>query len=300
MASSLAPKVCIIVVNWNGWRDTVECVRSLQKMQYSNYSIIVVDNASSDQSVEEINHRFSDITILESEHNRGFAGGNNLAITYAMQQGVDYVWLLNNDTTVEEHALTAMVDRMQDDPDLGICGSKLIFYDKRNTLQALAGGTYNKWLGITQNIAYQQPADAAFNQQKIEEKLEYIVGASMLVTSDFIKKIGLMTEDYFLYYEEIDWAMRGKNSFKLGFAPQSIVYHKEGASTGGRQGRESTASKNADYYQLKNRLKFTSRFFPLYLPSVYLTLIYAIFNRLRRGKWKRVPMILKIMFNFKK
>ena len=122
----------------------------------------------------------------------------------------------------------------------------------------------------------------------------------MLVTSDFIKKIGLMTEDYFLYYEEIDWAMRGKNSFKLGFAPQSIVYHKEGASTGSRQGRESTASKNADYYQLKNRLKFTSRFFPLYLPTVYLTLIYAIFNRLRRGKWKRVPMILKIMFNFKK
>lgn len=300
MGLSEIPKVFIILVNWNGWRDTVECLHSLRKLLYANSSVIVVDNGSTDESVKEITSRFPGVTLIESKENKGFAGGNNVGIVYAIEHQADYVWLLNNDAVVDEYALTALVDRMEEHEGMGICGSKLVYYDQRDIIQALGGGSYNKWLGITRNIAQNKPADIKVDRNQVEERLEYIVGASMLVSNKFINEAGLLCEEYFLYYEELDWAMRAGEKFSLGFAPQSVVYHKEGSSTGGNQLHLNDKSEQSDYYQLKNRLKFTYKFFPFCLPSVYLTVIYAVFNRMKRGQWNRIPMILKLMFNFNK
>lgn len=300
MNSSVLPKVYIILVNWNGWEDTVECLHSLEKLDYSNSSVIVVDNDSTDHSVKEIKSRFTDITLIENDENKGFAGGNNVGIKYALQQNADYVWLLNNDTIVDKQALSALVAYMEEDRKIGICGSKLIYCYQRDTIQALGGGSYNKWLGITKNIGQNKSVDFTYNPKKVEERLDYVGGASMLVSRKFINEIGLLSEEYFLYYEEIDWAIRAKGKFKLGFAPQSIVYHKEGQSTGGSQLQLNDKSIQSDYYQLKNRLKFSYNFFPLSLPMVYLSLVYAMITRTRRGQWKRIPMIMKLMFTFNK
>lgn len=300
MASQEPPNVFVILVNWKGWEDTKMCLESLQDLTYPNYSIIVVDNASEDDSVNQLKALFPEVITLESAENRGFAGGNNLGIKYAMNHGADYVWLLNNDTVVHEKALSTLINRAEQDEETGMCGSTLIYYDQRDTIQALAGGTYNKWLGITKNIGQNKRADMEFDRVEVERQLEYIVGASMLVSRKCIEQVGILTEDYFLYYEEVDWAMRAQGAFKLGYAPESIIYHKEGASTGGSQLNAEAKSKISDYYQLKNRLKFTYRFFPKYLPFVYLTVVFALFNRMLRGQWNRIPMIIKLMFNFNK
>ncbi|MCW9706041.1 glycosyltransferase family 2 protein [Fodinibius salsisoli] len=300
MNISLTPRIFIILVNWNGWQDTIECLHSLDNLDYPNYSVIVVDNGSTDGSPEKISRAFPQVHLIESDQNLGFAGGNNLGIEQALNEGTDYVWLLNNDTVVDPDALSHLVQRMEKDTNIGICGSKLIYYHQRDTIQVLGGGSHNKWLATTNNFGQHQSVETSFNPQQIEENLDFVIGASMLVSRRFLNEVGWLSEDYFLYYEELDWGIRAKPQFSLGFAPESVVYHKEGASTGGNQLQRANRSEKSDYYQLKNRLKFTYKFFPLYLPCAYLSIFYALINRVRRGQWKRIPMIIKLMFTFNK
>lgn len=300
MKSSIRPKVFIILVNWNGWEDTVECLESLEKLAYPNYSVVVVDNNSSDRSVGHIRNQFSDIRLIESNTNRGYAGGNNLGVEYALAHNADYVWLLNNDTVVDQQALSALVKRMEEDSTIGICGSKLLYYHQRDTIQALAGGGYNRWFALTDNFGEKQPASTVIDREAIEAELDFIIGASMLVSRSFLEEVGLLCEDYFLYYEEIDWGIRAGSKFDLGFAPKSLVYHKEGASIEASNRNKNNKSRLSDYYLVRNRFKLTYKFYPHLLPLMYITTIWTIVNRIRRGQWGRIPMIIKLMFTFNK
>jgi len=300
MSELTEPKVHIIILNWNGKEDTIECLKSIKGLRYSNYETVVIDNASTDGSVSEIEHTFPGITLLESEINRGYAGGNNIGLRYALDHDADYVWILNNDTIVHENALGSLIEKIEADSSIGICGSRLIYYHDRETIQALGGGTYNKWLGTTAHVGANEPASIHFNEKEIERRLDYIVGASMLVSDQFLKEVGLLSEDYFLYYEELDWSLRAKGTFKLGYADSSLVYHKEGASIKGNNVKLNSKSRLSDYYQIKNRLKFTWKFYPQFLPVVYLTVFYSMLNRIKRKQWKRIPMILNICFTFNK
>src|SRR5699024_6413658 len=119
------PDVFIIVLNWNGWKDTNECIRSLEKLDYPNFHIIVVDNASTDDSVNKIQVQYPGVFILRTAENKGYAGGNNEGIRYAMANGADYIWILNNDTVVELGALWPLVEKMEKNSKIGICGSLL-------------------------------------------------------------------------------------------------------------------------------------------------------------------------------
>jgi len=125
------------------------------------------------------------------------------------------------------------------------------------------------------------------------------VGASMLVSKHFIETIGVMGQDYFLYYEDLDWSIRGKKLFKLACSLNSIVYHKEGASTGGNTKGKNTKSKISDYYSIRNRVLFTKKYFKWYLPTVYLGLIITVINRIRRKQYSRLWIILKIILTGK-
>ena len=298
MSSTPAPRVFIVLLNWNGWEDTVECIASLQKLHYENRKIIVVDNASQDDSVEKIHQRFPHIKLIENEKNAGFSAGNNIGIKYALKHNAKYVWLLNNDTVVDSRALTPLVEKMEQQPEIGICGSKLIYYDQPDTIQVLGGGSYNKWLGVPRNFGQHKPVDMDFDPQHIEENLDFIIGASMMVSRSFLEDVGLLCEDYFLYHEEIDWGLRAQKKYELGFVPDSIVYHKEGQSIGATNLDMNNKSRLSDYYGIKNRLKISYKFHPWTLPLVYLTTLYSIFNRMKRNQWDRIPMILKLFFTF--
>lgn len=288
-------KVYIIVLNYKNYKDTLMCLESLLELKYNDFSIIVIDNASNDGSSEKIMQWIQNysnnisIEFIESKFNLGYAGGNNIGIRKALQdEEMKYVWVLNNDTIVNKEALAELVMKMNSDIRIGICGSKLIYNWDRNQIQGY-GGWYNKFFGMGGTVK---------DEKKISE-IDYVIGASMFFRRKVFETTGLFSEDYFLYFEELDFSQRIKGKFKMACAINSIVFHKEGASIGSNGRKPQEKSMLSDYYLIRNRILFTKKYCPLYLPTVYIGLIYAIFNRLRRKQFNRVPMIIKLMLGIK-
>ncbi|HEX8363203.1 MAG TPA: glycosyltransferase family 2 protein [Longimicrobium sp.] len=330
-------KVCVVVVNWNGWADTLECLESLLRCEPGGFTVVVCDNGSGDGSAQRIRdwaegrlevavHPGSPLrplsfpplpkpvpyveygraeaergggpadpalVLVSTEENLGFAGGNNVGIRYALARGgFDYLWLLNNDTVVRPDALRKLVEEAERNPEAGIIGSTLLYYDRPDTVQTLGGGTYNWWLGLPRHIGADSAADGAPRGPRPE--MSYVVGASMLVRASFVREVGLLSEEYFLYFEELDWAARARGRYTLGYAPDSVVYHREGSSTGGKA--SGVKSRVADYHFYRNRVRFTRKFAPALLPAVHLSLLFPIARRAGRGQWDHVRMLAKLWF----
>lgn len=239
--------VAIVLVNWNGRRDTLECLRSLQRLDYPDFRTIVVDNASTDDTVDAVCSEFGDVEVIEAESNLGFAGGNNLGIARALETGADCIWLLNNDTTVEERSLSALVEVLESDAHAGIAGSKLYFYDQPNVIW-FAGGTISPIWGFTRHIGENEIDTGQYDQV---HDIDYATGASLLIRAETVRDIGPMDEDYFLYWEETDWCERARAAgWRVLFAPASRVWHKVGASI------PSDRSFIRSRYEGRNRVRF--------------------------------------------
>ncbi len=212
--------VSIVLLNWNRWPDTNACIDSLKRLNYGNFDIIVVDNDSSDDSLQRIAEVHPDICLLRSKSNGGFACGCNIGIHHALDAGSDYVWLLNNDTTVEPGTLTAMVNLAESDNRLGAVGSILFHMDKPEKIQAWGGGTINLWTGRSKH-------------RWRAGKVDYLTGASMLLRKKVLESVGLLDEQFFMYWEDSDLCFRIRAAgWHLGVATDSHLYHKESASSG--------------------------------------------------------------------
>jgi len=335
----MLPKVCIIVLNWNNWRDTLECLESVYRLDYADFEVIVCDNASTDESVKmmgqwaegkilagtpsqdpriraltnppvrkpvsvsvmeegetaDLSEKSSAaLTILRLRHNRGYAAGNNAGLRLALARGATLFWILNNDTVVAPAALSALVERTQADPSIGLCGSLLLLYDAPDRVQAAGGGVYRRFTAIPEILGAGRSPDTLPSPEVIEKSMSYVIGASMLATAAFVDAVGPMCEDYFLYYEEVDWVMRSQGRFGLGFAPKSVVYHKEGASAGS-DANWRTRSVISDLCAVRSRLLITRRFFLPYYPVVFATIVAAFFRRLLRGQPERARQVLRIL-----
>lgn len=201
------------------------------------------------------------LVLIQTGANLGFAGGCNVGMRYALARGdADFIWLVNNDSLVPAASLDHLVSRVMADPAIGLCGSTLLGVKHPNKIQALGGARWRKWTGTSKHIGISEAwPKLDLNLQQIEAEMDYVVGASMLVSRRFLETVGLLAEDYFLYYEELDWACRAKNHFRLGYAPDSIVYHMEGGSSGFSLLR---------YYYYRSMIRFYLRHSRLYLPSV--------------------------------
>lgn len=235
------------------------------------------------------------LILIQTGHNLGFAGGNNVGLRYAQQQNdFDYVWLLNNDTIVDPNCLARMVDYASGRMIPNTCGSRLLYYDDPDTIQALGGAHYNKWTGLAKSVGLNKSVHDEIKPQCYEQQISYIMGASWLIPESFLSEIGLMGESYFLYNEEIDWCVRG-SKYELCYADDAVVYHKEGRSIGSSSDKRKT-SLFSDYYLFNSKLDFTCRFYPEALITVYLVTFVQIINRLRRGQWSKARLILNIMF----
>src|SRR6266702_5280110 len=165
------PNVVCILLNWNGWQDTVECLDALKECTYPSLTVIVVDNGSTNDSVARIRAAHPDVLLLESGKNLGFAGGNNIGIRYAMAQGAVYVWLLNNDTEPAPDALSALVAKALTDRRIGAVASICYYADKPSTVQAWAGTRFNLWIG------YARPSTEPHG----DDWFHSLYGASMLI-----------------------------------------------------------------------------------------------------------------------
>ncbi|PTX14910.1 hypothetical protein C8N40_1097 [Pontibacter mucosus] len=248
------------------------------------------------RSSENVTLLNSELVLVESSQNLGFAGGNNIGISLSLANKADYVWLLNNDTVVAKDALSNMIKHINEAKSsnrrLGILGAKLLYYHAPTSIQAILG-RYNPLLAKTEHVGFNLNSDTEFKDLTIKDN-DYIVGASMFVSKDFIQQVGLMAEEYFLYFEELDWVKRGrKEGYDIDTCLNAIVYHKEGSSIGGGLKDNNNKSQLSDYYSIRNRLIFTKKFHSNYLLPVYISLIFVAVNRIRRKQFTRVPLILK-------
>lgn len=326
------PKVYISLVNYNSWNETIECVKSILDSDYPSFDIVIVDNKSTNKSVGQIDNWLNlnstehvlldyrsernslefakiysirhitsvgtkaNIIFIASSVNTGFAGGNNLALEYMYtKQDVDFVWLLNNDTVIDKNSLSYQIKFYRENADkrIGILGSKIRYYHAPDTIQCIGGSSYNRWTGYSKQKGNNQ-LDTGQYDSKIE-KLDLIVGASMLIKSDFIKLVNYLDEDYFLYFEEQDLAkIASDNNYFIDYSVKSIVYHKEGKTIGasGLQGK----TLFSDFYYTRSKILFTYKYYSnLNRFTIRFSILFTVAKRIMAGKFAHVPLLLKMM-----
>ena len=239
------PRVAVVILNWNGKDDTLACLQSVNKSDYSNYRVVVVDNGSTDSSVVAIKRRFPDVVVLETGRNLGFAGGNNVGIRYASDTAADYVFLLNNDTVIASDLIDALVNASISLPERSILGPKIYFHSDPHSLW-FAGG---RWLPAKlrfSHVAYRKP-DSRSNSQLSET--DYVTGCALFARTSAFDAVGLLDERFFLTYEETDWCYRAKDlGYRCFVVPAARVWHKVSVSFGGAQ------SPMVAYFMTRNRL----------------------------------------------
>lgn len=233
------------------------------------------------------------MVVVRNGENLGFTGGNNVGLRYLKtRDDWDCVWMLNPDTVVRPDALRKLDEGLRREEGAGICGSTLLYYAAPDTVQVLGGASYNRWLALPRHIGAGQDASSPIDPHRVVRRMVYVYGASMLVSRKFIDEVGLLNEERFLYFDELDWAMRARGRFGLSYAPESVVYHREGGSLG----VDSAKSWTSDYYFLRNRIQVTREFAPYALPTVYLAIIVAAVRRARRRQWDRALMATKLLW----
>jgi GT2 family glycosyltransferase len=268
--------VYVILVNWNGWSDTAECLDACMHLEGAEFRLLVVDNASTDESVTELSTRYPQVRLVRSEINLGFAGGNNLGIRIALDEGADLVWLLNNDTTVAPDALKTLVECAREHPEAGMFGSKVYFYNSPTKIWSAGGELAPTKAGYPRHTGANQPDDGRWES---ERDVEYLSGCSLLVRREVIERIGMLREDYFMYWEDVDWSVRAQEAgWSCRYVPKSRVWHKVSASL-----------KNAGFldlrYETRNRLYFYTRNRPKRLAGVELWTLRDVASLWVRGKW---------------
>lgn len=247
--SLFQPKVAIVIVNWNGKKDTLECLESVRRIEYPCPEVIVVDNGSSDNSIEAIRERFPDVVLLESEKNLGTAGGRNIGIKYALQAGVDYVLFLDNDTILDPKLITNFIEATDIVEGHGIFGAKIYYFDEPNKIW-YAGGKWDDH-GFLHLGMGEIDNGARFNSM---EETAYTCGCAMFMGKEVLEKIGFFDENYFAYFEESDFCYRARAAgFSSYLVPSAKVWHKVSSSTGGK------ASPFFYYYLNRNILLWAER-----------------------------------------
>ncbi len=267
-----SPRVSIVILNWNGWEDTIEILESLFQINYPNFDVIVVDNASEDDSVDkiieycsgqlEVKSSFFDydpknkpihifeydtyfncpenittekstnnLILIKNDKNYGFPGGNNIGIKFALKfLNPNYILLLNNDTVVEKNFLSELVKTGELQENIGILGPKIYFYDEPDIIWSV--GCKISWkLSRGIQIGTNESDKGQYDEKK---EVEYVSGSAFLIKTKVIRKIGLMDETFFLYFEESDWTLRANQAgYKSLYVPKAKIWHKVSRSGGG-------------------------------------------------------------------
>ena len=239
-------KVSIISVNYNQPEVTLELLESLEKQDYQDLEIIVVDNDSKLDPTRLIHDQYPEVKVIRSDQNLGFAGGNNLGIKEASG---DFLFFLNNDTEVPNGTIKALVDAFSLNPKTGVVCPIINYFDQPGLTQYAGYTAINSLTGRNQAIGYKQQV-----QPKLRiSETHYAHGAAMMVRREVVDQVGLMPENYFLYYEELDWGAQIKKAgYKIQVVQSVFILHKESVSTG-------KASPLKTYFQTRNRLLFMRR-----------------------------------------
>jgi GT2 family glycosyltransferase len=283
------PKIFIIILNWNGLQDTLECLESVFKLNYPNYRVLVVDNGSTDDSVKIIERNYPKVILILNGENLGFAGGNNVGIKYALGQGAQYIWLLNNDTIVDPDALLNMMTESEKRQEIGMAGSKIYYYNYSKKIW-FAGAKINWAKGVSVHIGQ---GETDIGQYDYIKQVDRVTGCSMLVKKSVCERVGLFDEKYFLYVEEIDWCVRARKAgFLCIYVPSSMVYHKESVSASGTGNWENLFY----YYNTRNFLYLIEKSFCF--PVRQIILLRMILGKLMLQKRNILRMAYSFITSF--
>lgn len=281
----------VVVVTFNAADVITGCLDSLVGQTGAEPLIIVIDNQSSDETVATVRcwadaqmrdgkalpfveggsgtSAATGLVLIHSGANRGFAGGVNLGLAaLAAQPGIAHFWVLNPDAFADPDACGAILRAATDVPDYGIIGGRVQYADPPQNIQ-IDGGTLNRWTGVTGNINLGLPASQATMPDA--SRVDFVTGANLVVSRRFYDRVGPMREDYFLYYEEVDWAMR-RGDMALILAPGFRVFHHAGTAIGSPT-LERIASPFSFWFKYRSRMKFLARFHPVALP---FAILYAL------------------------
>lgn len=281
--------VYIILLNYKGFKDTIECVESLEKINYKNYKIVIVDNNSPDDSYKKLKatlgHKH---TLIKSEENGGFAAGNNIGIKYALDNGAEYVLLLNNDTLVEKEFLSELIKPFKKDKTIGMTTGK-IYYEGKRDIFWFAGGYFREDRFYGAHIG---EGEKDIGQYDEEKTISFSTGCLMLINKDVFKRCGYLPEEYFMYYEDVDFCLKlRENDFNIVYTPKSKIYHKVSASTGGEASpfaiKLNTRNRKFLIEKYKNKMKYTKyirlkSFF--YVTRVMIMVKYTMKNEKEKRK----------------
>jgi hypothetical protein len=266
---TLLPRVAIITVNWNGKDVTLDCLQSLRALTYPSLLVIVVDNASTDGSVEGIRKGFPDVTLLPLPENRRFAGGNNSGIQQALAEGAELLLLLNNDTVVERDFLTHMVERLQADPSTGMVSPKILYHRDPDRIW-FAGSRVSLWTGTMRHIGIRELDRGQYDTPRA---IDYATGCCLLTSREVVAAIGMLDESFFIYGEDADWSMRARRAgYSIQYEPRARVWHKLSVSAGG----------HLSWYKLRNKFLGNLRFFVRYA-AWYHWFVFPWLNLLVNG-----------------
>ena len=269
----MSQRVTTVVLNWNGWQDTVACVTSLQSLTGVDCQILVVDNGSTDGSVAHIEAALPGVEVLQTGANLGFGGGCNAGIRHALKAGAEFVWLVNSDATADPGALAAMVRLADQNPSIGAVGSVVYQAGTADQIQLWGGGRINLWLGRS-------------NHCESAGSVDFVSGASMLLRSTALQDVGLFDDaSFFMYWEDTDLCFRLRHAgWLLAVATDSRIWHKESASLG-------FGNPVLDAYATRSCVRFLRRYAPMPKLSVALMLIRMLTKRVLVGRPDRLRAV---------
>ncbi|AGY59715.1 glycosyltransferase family 2 protein [Gloeobacter kilaueensis] len=252
--SAPVPRVTVVVLNWNGGRDTLACLASLAQQDYAATSVLVIDNGSTDGSVAEIARHFPAVQIVENGQNLGYARGNNTGIVFALMAGADYILLLNNDTVVAPDCVSELMKAALQYPRAAALGAKIYYFTEPERIW-YAGARWDRDSACTAHIG-QGEVDTGSPYSAVSET-DYACGCAVLLQVEAVHKVGLLDYRYFLIWEEVDWCYRARRAgFEVLFVPTARVWHKISTSFGG------SFTPLSRYFWWRNRLLWMEKNLP--------------------------------------
>lgn len=239
------PLIAVIILNTNRKEDTLACLTSLIANQYPRLKIVVLDNHSTDGSVEAIQAQFPQVTILAIDENKGYAGNNNVGLKFVQQFEAEWIFVVNEDTIFADHALQEMMIAVANHPEAGIIGPLVYHFDEPTIIQS-AGGKFNT-AGDSVHISQNEEDRGQFQKPY---PVDWISGCAIAIRKEALQQAGLIDERFFYYWEETEWCYRVKSyGWEIFLIPAAKIWHK------GVQ-RNYVPNANITYYATRNRLLF--------------------------------------------
>ncbi len=326
------PRVDIILLNFKGWRDTIDCLESVLRLDYPAYRVIVCENGSPDDSWDRLHawargeqlagdridaplhelispavpkplpfvdlresdvsgsphdlaHRVGDqrLVFIDVGENRGFTGGNNVGLRFALATGADYALLLNNDTLIAPDALSALVGCAEADRTLGVVGGTILDFRETDTVQEAGGGTFAPWHGMV------RMSQAGVSRHAVQPgcALDYVSGALYFARADAIRQVGVLDDErFFIYGEDQDYSVRMRRAgWRLAYCPEAIIWHRGGGTFNHR-------NATFDYHTVRSTLRLVRKHYPYCVPTAALYSIYrCVLPKLVRGQWSRLRAV---------